>query len=236
MISSIALKSLSFILDHVDYEVANHFLTILCYLCSIWHQFQIQSKNHHLESHHICRYLTQIWGLFLVQHSYFCQVQAILNCTLPLLLTIGKNLFTILLWNIWHGLHFLGKHFLLTRVVVDPESHKIFSNLLHLTEEMVSTTMIITGVRFWETFFLGLSTSLSLPLFSDMAYTSSVHVSNMDDSFSNFGAFLVEPRLKFALQWSVFVKLDNCLLRVNLDSYRTISRYFVLQVLSLGFY
>ncbi len=29
---------------------------------------------------------------FVVQHSYFCQVQAILNCTLPPLLTIGKNL------------------------------------------------------------------------------------------------------------------------------------------------
>jgi hypothetical protein len=31
-------------------------------------------------------------GFFVVQHSYFCQVQAILNCTLPPLLTIGKNL------------------------------------------------------------------------------------------------------------------------------------------------
>jgi hypothetical protein len=58
----------------------------------------------------------------------------------------------------------------------------------------------------------------------------------MDDSFSIFGAFLVEPRLKFVLQWSVFVKLDNCLLRVNPDSYCTISRYFVLRILSLGFY
>jgi hypothetical protein len=83
---------------------------------------------------------------------------------------------------------------------------------------------------------LGLSTSLSLPLSSVMTYTSSVHVSNMGDSFSIFGAFLVEPRLKIVLRWSVFVKLDNCLLWVNPDSYRTISRFFVLGVLSLGFY
>jgi hypothetical protein len=64
-----------------------------------------------------------------------------------------------------------------------------------------------------------LSTSLSLPLSLDMVYTSSDHVSNMDDSLSIFGAFLVEPSLKFVLQWSVVVKLDNCLLRVNLASY-----------------
>ena len=69
---------------------------------------------------------------------------------------------------------------------MDPESHKIFSNLLDPTEEMVSTTMLVTGVRFLETFFLGLSTSLSLQLSLDMAYTSSVHVFNMDDSFNFF--------------------------------------------------
>jgi hypothetical protein len=33
-----------------------------------------------------------------------------------------------------------------------------------------------------------------------MAHTSSIYVSNMDDSFSIFGAFLVEPELKFVLQ------------------------------------
>jgi hypothetical protein len=44
----------------------------------------------------------------------------------------------------------------------------------------------------------------------------------MGDSFSIFGAVLVEPRLKFVLQWSFFVKLDNCLLRVNHNLYRTI--------------
>jgi hypothetical protein len=67
-----------------------------------------------------------------------------------------------------------------------------------------------------------------------MAYTSSVHVSNMGDSSSIFGAFLVEPRLKCILQWSVFVKLDNCLLRVSPNSYRTISLSLVLKVLCLG--
>ncbi len=69
-----------------------------------------------------------------------------------------------------------------------------------------------------------------------MAYTSSVHVPNMGDIFSIFGVFLVEPRLRFALQWSTFVKLGNCLLWVNPDSYCTISGFFVLGVLSLDFY
>ena len=99
---------------------------------------------------------------------------------------------------------------------------------------MVSITIIVTGVRFWGTVFLGLSTSLSLPSSSDMAYTSSVHVSNMGDSFSIFGAFLVEPRLKLVLQWSVFIKLDNCLLHVNPNLYHTISWSLVLKVLCLG--
>jgi hypothetical protein len=67
-----------------------------------------------------------------------------------------------------------------------------------------------------------------------MAYTSHVHVLKVGDFFCIFGAFLVEPRLKFVLQWSVFVKPDNCLLWSNPDLYHTISRYFVLGVLSLG--
>ncbi len=88
-------------------------------------------------------------------------------------------------------------------VVVDPESNNTLSRVFDQTEEMVSTTIIITGVGFWGTVFLGLSTSLSLPLSLDMAYTSSVHVSNMGDLFSIFGAILVEPRLEFVLQWPV---------------------------------
>ncbi len=128
----------------------------------------------------------------------------------------------------------------------------------------MSTNMIINGVRFRGTVFLGLSTSLLMHvckiwyknnpkeglktlLFdpptlaphlssSYMAYTSSVHVPNMGDIFSIFGAFLVEPRLRFVLQLSAFVKLDSCLLWVNPGLYCTILRYFVLGVLSLGFY
>jgi hypothetical protein len=82
---------------------------------------------------------------------------------------------------------------------------------------------------------LGLSTSLLLPLSSSyMAYTSS-HVPNMGNIFSIFGAFLVEPSLRSVLQWSAFVKLEDCLLWVNPDLYHTISGFFVLGVLSLGF-
>ncbi len=34
----------------------------------------------------------------------------------------------------------------------------------------------------------------------------------MCNSFDVFGAFLVKPALKFVLQQSDFIKLDNCLL------------------------
>jgi hypothetical protein len=47
----------------------------------------------------------------------------------------------------------------------------------------------------------------------------------MSGIFSVFGAFLVEPRLRFVQQWSAFVKLDNCLLWINPDLYGTISRF-----------
>jgi hypothetical protein len=40
------------------------------------------------------------------------------------------------------------KHFLLINDVVDPESNNTLSSLLDLTEEMVSITIIVTGVRF----------------------------------------------------------------------------------------
>ena len=39
------------------------------------------------------------------------------------------NVFTILLCDILHVLQFLGKHFSLIKVVVEPESNKTFSNL-----------------------------------------------------------------------------------------------------------
>ncbi len=85
--------------------------------------------------------------LFVVQHFYFCQVQAIVNCALPPLLTIGKNLPMYLPFYS----EIFGKvntSFLLTRVVVDPESNKTFSYLLDLTAPMLSATMMVTGVEF----------------------------------------------------------------------------------------
>jgi hypothetical protein len=38
--------------------------------------------------------------------------------------------------------------FLIINVVVDSESNNTFSKVLDLTKDMVSTTMIVTGVRF----------------------------------------------------------------------------------------
>ena len=63
-----------------------------------------------------------------------------------------------------------SKHFLLIKVIVGPESNRTLSNFLDLIAEIVSTTMIVTGVRFVGTDFLVLSFCLSLPLLSDMAY------------------------------------------------------------------
>ena len=66
----------------------------------------------------------------------------------------------------------MGKHVLLIKVVVDPESNSPLSNFLDQTAEMVSTTMIATGVRFVGTDFLSFLCCLSSLLSSDMAYTS----------------------------------------------------------------
>ncbi len=55
---------------------------------------------------------------------------------------------TILLWDVLHGSHFLGKHLLLNKVVVKPELNKALSNHLDLIVPMVSATMIVTGVKF----------------------------------------------------------------------------------------
>ncbi len=55
------------------------------------------------------------------------------------------------------------------KVVVDPESSSTFSNFWDLTAEMVSTTMIVTGVRFVGTDFLVFLCCLSSLLSSDMA-------------------------------------------------------------------
>ena len=57
------------------------------------------------------------------------------------------NVFTILLFDVLHVLQFLGKHFLLIKVVVEPESNKNSNNLLDLIADIVSTTIIIIGAR-----------------------------------------------------------------------------------------
>ncbi len=63
------------------------------------------------------------------------------QCLLP------ANVFTILLCDVLHVWQFLGKHFLLINVVVEPESNRTFSNLLDLAADIVSTTIIVIGVR-----------------------------------------------------------------------------------------
>jgi hypothetical protein len=57
------------------------------------------------------------------------------------------NVFTILSFAVLRVWQFLGKHFLLIMVMVDPESNKTFNSLLDLTADIVSTTIIVIGVR-----------------------------------------------------------------------------------------
>ena len=85
--------------------------------------------------------------------------------------SVPARVFICLLLVISQGLQFLGKHFLLIIVAVDPESSNTFSKILDLTEEMVSTTIMVTGVRLLETFFNDFFTAALLPSCSDMAYT-----------------------------------------------------------------
>jgi hypothetical protein len=59
-------------------------------------------------------------------------------------------------------------------VPVEPESNKTFSKILHFTEGMVSTTMIVTGVSCFGTFLLEIISIASLALIcSKFVYTSS---------------------------------------------------------------
>ncbi len=51
-----------------------------------------------------------------------------------------------------HGLQCLGRHLQLIKVHVDPGSKRIFSSVRDLTEDIVSTTAMLVGVR---CFFLG---------------------------------------------------------------------------------
>jgi hypothetical protein len=57
------------------------------------------------------------------------------------------NVVTILLCDVLRVLQCLGKHFLLIKVMVEPESSETFSNLLDLTAAIVSTTIIVIGAR-----------------------------------------------------------------------------------------
>ncbi len=79
--------------------------------------------------------------------------------------------FTILLCDVLHVLQFLGRHFLLIKVVIEPESNKTFNNLLDLTAEIVFTTIIVIGARLvllGSTFIL-LMAPCSLLFFSEIA-------------------------------------------------------------------
>jgi hypothetical protein len=69
-----------------------------------------------------------------------------------------------LLLEILYVWQFLGRRFPLFMVVVESESCKTFSIILDFTEEMVYTTMIVTGVSCFGTFSLELMSIASLAL------------------------------------------------------------------------
>jgi hypothetical protein len=48
-----------------------------------------------------------------------------------------------------HGLQCLGRHLQLIKVNVDPGSKRIFSSMRDLTEDIVSTTAMLVGVRWF---------------------------------------------------------------------------------------
>ena len=95
------------------------------------------------------------WSIFLLLSN-----SGLRKITTSVDVEVPARIFICLLLEILHGLQFLGKHFLLIIVVVDPdESNNTFSKILDLTEEMVSTTMMVTGVILLGTAFLSLSIS-----------------------------------------------------------------------------
>ncbi len=97
--------------------------------------------------------------------------------------------------------------------VVEPEYSKTFNKILDLTEEIVSTTIIVTGVRyFWVSLLALMPIAFSVLLFSKLVYTS---VTIYCALFMLLGAFPVEFSVGIVLQESVFLKLDNCLLISN---------------------
>jgi hypothetical protein len=85
------------------------------------------------------------------------------------------RIYIFLLLEILHVWQFLGRHFLLIIVDVEPESNKTFSKILNFTEEMVSTTITVTGVSCFGLFVLDLTSIASLALICNkLVYTSSV--------------------------------------------------------------
>ncbi len=129
---------------------------------------------------------------------------------------------------------FTGRRFLLIMVVVEPESSKTFSKILDFTEEVVSTTMIVTGESCFGIFLLISIASLAL-ICSKLIYTSSAKMQHTRYVLVLFGAFPVESVLEIIPEMSVFCNLDNSLLFCNhmsvLVLYSKIPRLFVLLIL-----
>ncbi len=102
-----------------------------------------------------------------------------------------------LLLEIVHVWQFLGRHFLLIIVVVESESNITFSKILDFTEEMVSTTMIVTGVSCFELCLLDLISIASLVLScTKLVYTSSVTMWHSVCVLVLLGAFPVEATIE----------------------------------------
>ncbi len=105
-----------------------------------------------------------------------------------------------LLLEILHVWQFLGRHLPLIIVDVEPESNKTFSKILNFTKEMVSTTMIVTGVSCFGLFLLDLISIAPLVLSSTkLVYTSSVTMLHTVCVLVLLGAFPVEATIEIVL-------------------------------------
>jgi len=115
------------------------------------------------------------------------------------------NVFTMLLWDVLHVLQFLCKHSLLIKVVVGPESNMTFSNLLDLTADIVSTTIIVIGARLvlLGSTLLLLMVPCSLLFFSEIAQACST---KLLVASSLLGAFPVVTFIEIML-----LSQDNCI-------------------------
>jgi hypothetical protein len=102
-----------------------------------------------------------------------------------------------LLLDFLHVWQFQGRHFLLTIVVVEPKSNTTFSKILDFTEEMVLTTIIVTGVSCFGLFLLDLMSIASLVLsLIKLVYTSSVTMWRGGCVLEFVGAFPVESTIE----------------------------------------